>query len=344
MMKRYEGPYVNLGKSGVKVSRIAFGCGFRGAPDERDAEKVIREAMETGINFIDCSNRYRCADYVFSETVLGRALKGRREEFVITSKVGNELSDKINGRGLSRQHIVREIDQSLSRLQTDYIDLYILHIPDPATDLEETLRAMETLTQQGKIRYMGMSNYKAWEVVSAYDIQHRINAQPVAAVQNSYGLLNRNLEEDMFDVCKKYGTGIMAYNVLGAGLLGGKYGKNKPMPENSFWTSSPLYKAYYSHYFNGQPADIVETVRELADKYGVSMVAIAVAWALKHSQITAVVAGTNTLGQFGDYLDASGLSLEPADLERLDIVSYGTREEFMIDEIEKKARQLGLKW
>lgn len=344
MTGRYEGPYVNLGKSGVKVSRIAFGCGFRSMPDERDAEKVIREAMESGINFFDCSNRYRCAHQVFAETVLGRALKGRRDEFVITSKTGNELSDKINGRGLSRQHIIREIDQSLSRLQTDYIDLYILHIPDPATDLEETLRAMETLTIQGKIRYMGMSNYRAWEVVSAYDIQHRINAQPLVAVQNSYGLLNRNLEEDMFAVCERYGTGIMAYNVLGAGLLGGKYRKNKPMPEKSFWSGSALYKAYYPHYFNGQPAEIVETAGELAEAYGVSMATIATAWALARPQITAVVAGTNTLGQLGDYLRAASLSMEPADLQRLDTVSYGTREEFMITEIEKKARQLGLKW
>ncbi|WP_367932763.1 aldo/keto reductase [Enterocloster citroniae] len=343
-MKRYEGPYVNLGKSGVKVSRIAFGCGFRGMPDEKEAEKVIREAMDTGINFIDCSNRYMCADNVLAETVLGRALKGHREEFIVTSKTGNEPSSLVNGRGLSRQHIIREIDKSLSRLQTDYIDLYILHIPDPTTDLEETLRAMESLTQQGKIRYMGMSNYKAWEVVSAYDIQHKINAQPVAAVQNAYGLLNRTLEEDMFEVSGRYGTGIMVYNVLGAGLLGGKYGRNRPMPENSFWTNSSLYKAYYMHYFNGQPADIVETVRELSGKYGVSMAAIATAWVLEHHQITAVVAGTNTIGQFGDYLEASDLALEPADIAKLDTVSYGTREEFIITEIEKKARQLNLKW
>ena len=120
-MKRYEGPYVNLGKSGVKVSRIAFGCGFRGMPDEKEAEKVIREAMDTGINFIDCSNRYMCADNVLAETVLGRALKGHREEFIVTSKTGNEPSSLVNGRGLSRQHIIREIDKSLSRLQTTYI-------------------------------------------------------------------------------------------------------------------------------------------------------------------------------------------------------------------------------
>ncbi len=343
-MKRYEGPFVNLGKAGMKVSRIAFGCGFRGLPDEKDAEKVIRKAMDTGINFIDCSNRYMCANSVLAETVLGRALRERREEFVVTSKTGNEPSNQINGRGLSRQHIMREVDKTLKRLGTEYIDLYILHIPDPTTDLEETLRAMETLTQQGKIRYMGMSNYRAWEVVSAYDIQHRINAQPVAAVQNAYGLLNRTLEEDMFDVCGKYGAGIMVYNVLGAGLLGGKYGRNKPMPEHSFWTNSPLYRAYYPHYFNGQPADIVEAVRELSEKYGVSMAAIATAWVLEHPQVTSVVAGANTIEQFEDYLEASSLVLEPEDVEKLDTLSYGTREEFIITEIEKKAKQLNLKW
>lgn len=343
-MQRYEGPYVNLGKTGMKVSRIAFGCGFRGQPDEKDAENVIREAMNTGINFIDCSNRYMCAHQVLAESVLGRALKGHRDEFVITSKTGNEPSNMVNGRGLSRRHILREVERSLVRLQTDYIDLYILHIPDATTELEETLRAMETLTQQGKIRYMGMSNYRAWEVVSAYDIQHRLNAQPVAAVQNAYGLLNRTLEDDMFDVCDKYGTGVMVYNVLGAGLLGGKYGKNMPMPANSFWTNSPLYRAYYPHYFNGQPVKIVETVRALAKKYDVPMTAIATAWALTHHQISAVVAGTNTVGQFEDYLKGAELVLEQEDIELLNTVSYGAREEFIITNIEKKAKLLGLKW
>lgn len=340
----YDGKFVNLGKTGLKVSRIAFGCGFRGLPDEKDAQLTIEKAMDSGINFIDCANRYECADKVKAETVLGRALKNHRDDFVITSKVGTIQNNRPNGEGLSRVHILREAENTLRRLQTDHVDIYILHLPDETTDLEETLRAMELLCQQGKTRYVGMSNYRAWQVVEALGIQYRLNAQPLSAVQNPYGLLNRSLEEDMFPVCRKHGVGILTYNVLGAGLLGGKYGRDLPMPENSFWSKSPLYRAYFPYYFQGQVVEIVEMVRKLAQKYNVSMCTIATAWALSHQEITTVIAGANHYSQFEDYLAASGLELEEDDLEALNLVSYGTREEFLLWSVEKNARRLGIEW
>lgn len=340
----YKGGFVSLGRTGLKVSRIAFGCGFRGLPDEKDAQRTIEQAMDSGINFFDCANRYECADKVKAETVLGRAMKHRRDEFVITSKVGTIQNDGPNGEGLSRAHILQEIEHTLQRLQTDHVDIYILHLPDETTDLEETLRAIELLCQQGKTRYVGMSNYRAWQVVEALGIQRRLNAQPLSAVQNPYGLLNRSLEEDMFPVCRKHGIGILTYNVLGAGLLGGRYGRDLPMPEGSFWSKSPLYRAYFPYYFQGQVVEIVELVRRLSEKYGVSMCSIATAWVLSHQEITAVIAGANHYSQFEDYLSASELQLEKEDLEALDLVSYGTREEFLLWSVEKNARRLGIQW
>ena len=340
----YNGPFISLGNTGLKVSRIAFGCGFRGLPDVKDAEVTIRQAMDTGINFIDCANRYECADHVKAEIALGRALKGRRDEFIITSKVGTIQNSGPNGEGLSRYHILKEVENSLKRLDTDYIDIYILHLPDESADMEETLRALDMLVDQGKIRYAGMANYRAWQVTDAIHIQKGINACKMAVVQNPYGLLNRELERDMFPAAEKFGFGIMAYNVLGAGLLGGKYGRNLPLPENSFWTNSPLYRAYYPYYFRDQVADIVEKVREIAGKYNAPMTAVAASWALKHRALTTVVAGANTFSQFEGYLKAFDIDLEQEDFDTLDTLSYGTNEEFLVWSVENKARRLGIKW
>ena len=340
----YDGPFISLGATGLKVSRIAFGCGFRGLPDQRDAQRTIEQAMDTGINFIDCANRYECADRVKAETALGRALVGRRHDFVITSKVGTVQNPGPNGIGLSRYHIHHEVELSLQRLGTDYIDVYILHLPDETTEPEETLRALETLCQQGKIRYVGLANYRTWQVVDALHIQKNINASPLCVVQNPYGLLNRSLEQDMFPAAHRFHFGIMAYNILGAGLLGGKYGKNLPLPENSFWTNSPLYRAYYPYYFRGQVSDTVELTRTVAEKYGVSMCAVATAWVLSHPEISTAVAGANSFRQFQGYLEAAALHLDEEDIEQLDRVSYGADEEFLVWSVEKKAQRLGIQW
>ena len=337
---RYNGPFVSLGNTGLKVSRIAFGCGFRGLPDVKDAQKVVEQAMDTGINFIDCANRYECANSVKAEVALGNALKGRRDDFVITSKVGTPQGNGPNSAGLSRGHILREVEKSLKRLQTDYIDIYLLHIPDEETGIEETLRALDTLCTQGKIRYTGMANYRTWQVVEAMHIQKEINADKLAVVQNPYGLLNRSLERGMFPASRRYSFGIMAYNVLGAGLLGGKYRKDAPMPEKSFWTNSPLYRAYYPHYFRGQPLETEELVRKLSEKYSVPMTAIATSWALTHDEITVVNAGANTFEQFKDYLAAYSFTLEEEDIEKLNTVSYGSDEEFLVWSVEKKEKRL----
>lgn len=332
----YQGKYVPLGNSGLKVSQIAFGCGFRGTPPLEDAVNVITQAIENGINFIDCANIYTIADNEKSEIALGKALEGRRDKAVITSKVGSWVKKDDqgpNGYGGSRYHILREIDNSLRRLKTDHIDVYLLHQPDPTTPPEETMRAMETLCQQGKIRYVGVCNYDAWQVVTALDAQHRINAQPLIAMQNPYNLLNRTLEEETFPMAAHYGVGIMAYGALASGLLGGRYVPGQPMPPQSFWARSPLYREYYPYLFRGQVVEVVTSVQKMSRKYGVSMAQIATAWVLTHPEVSCVVAGANTWEDFEDSILAAGLKLEQADIKELDRVSYGMRENFTLPHV-----------
>lgn len=336
MDMEYKGNYVPLGNSGLKVSQIAFGCGFRGTPPEREAVYVITEAIEHGINFIDCANIYTIADNEKSEIALGKALKGRRDKAIITSKVGSWVKKDDqgpNGYGGSRYHILREIDNSLRRLDTDHIDVYLLHQPDPTTPPEETMRAMETLVNQGKIRYVGVCNYDAWQVVTALDAQHRINAQPLIAMQNPYNLLNRTLEAETFPMARHHGVGIMAYGALASGLLGGRYVPGQPMPPQSFWARSPLYREYYPHLFCGQVVEVVNKVKAVSEKYGVTMAQVATAWVLTHPEVSCVVAGANTWEDFEDSISAASLKLEAEDVKELNRVSYGLQENFTLPHV-----------
>ncbi len=322
----YTGGYVNLGRSGLKVSRVAFGCGFRHEPPEDVAVDAISRAIDSGVNFIDCANIYTIENKEKSEIALGKALKGRREKAIITSKVGSWVKKDDqgpNGYGGSRYHILREVEKSLQRLQTDHIDVYLLHQPDPTTPEEETFRAMEKLVQDGKIRYVGLCNFDAWEIMSGLAAQYKINAQPTTCAQNPYNLLNRKLEEEMFPMARRHGVGIMAYSSLAAGLLGGHYRKGQPAPENSFWNKSPLYKAYYPYLFQGQVGDVVEAVARIAEKHQVPMSQIATAWVLTHPEVSCVVAGANNYAEFEDSIAAANLTLDEEDIAELNRLSEG---------------------
>lgn len=213
--------YVNFGGAGVKVSRLALGLGLRGQGDEREAERLIRGSFDRGINLFDCANVYglrddrACAGR--SEMILGRALKGIRDEVVITSKVVGAIGAAPNDRGGSRYHILREVERSLRRLDTDRIDVYLLHSFDALTPLEEQFRTLDDLVRQGKVRYVGVCNYQAWQVCRSLWIQDRINATPLIAVQNPYSLMNRCLEREMFPLVRALGLGVMAYAPPGNG-------------------------------------------------------------------------------------------------------------------------------
>ena len=233
--------YVNFGKAGVQVSRLALGLGFRGQGDEAEAQRVIEHTIAQGINLIDCANVYGTMDdranIGRSEVILGKALKGKRDDVVITSKVASPIGDGPNDQGLSRYHIMREVEKSLTRLDTDHIDVYLVHTFDELTPLEETIRALDDLVCSGKVRYVGCCNYAAWQVCKGLWIADRYNATPYMCVQNQYNLLTRQLEDEMFALVRDQGLGVMVYSPLAVGLLSGVYSPDNPAPTGTLWAT-----------------------------------------------------------------------------------------------------------
>ncbi|HCR18173.1 MAG TPA: NADP-dependent oxidoreductase, partial [Candidatus Latescibacteria bacterium] len=220
--------YVNLGKHGVKVSRLCLGTMmFGGATDETESIRIIHRAMDEGINFIDTANVYNAGE---SERVLGKALKGRRDQAVVVTKVINPMGEGPNNQGASRFHILTEVENSLRRLDTDHIDLYILHKPDYSTPLEESLRTLDDLVRQGKVRYIGMSNYYAWQICQALWLSDVKSLASVACIQPVYNLVHRDAEVELLPFCHEHGIGVMIYSPLARGVLAGKYLAGQPLP------------------------------------------------------------------------------------------------------------------
>lgn len=320
--------YVNFGTAGVKVSRMALGLGFRGVFDEDEAERVILTALDSGINLIDCANVYGFMDDQrnnggSSEKVLGKALKGRRDDVVITSKVFSPIGDGPNDRGASRFHIMREVERSLARLDTDHIDVYLFHGVSEMSLFEEQFRTMETLIQHGKIRYVGVSNFQAWQVMQALQVQKQINAQPLIAVQNPYSLMNRTQEDELFPMARETGVGIMAYSPLGVGLLSGTYRPDEVPDDSTLWGSRR--KGQIATYMRGRAGRVIAAVDEVAADLGVTMPQVAMAWVMSHSEITIALSGADTVAQITDVAGALELVLPAEAIAKLDAASSGMR-------------------
>ena len=317
--------YVNFGTAGLKVSRLALGLGLRGQRDENQAERLIRRALDRGINLIDCANVYGLGDdrrYAGrSEIILGRALKGRRDDVVITSKVFSPVGSGPNDRGGSRYHILREVERSLKRLDTDHIDVYLLHAFDEATPLEEQYRALDDLVHQGKIRYVGACNYQAWQVCRALWVQSQINASPLITVQNPYSLLNRGLETEMFPLVRSLGVGIMAYAPLATGLLSGAYQPGQSPPESTLWGGRR--RAQFADTLQGSAAAVLGALRQIAERLGVTVPQVALAWVLSHTEITVAISGADNDAQLDENLGALDVAISTEDLAQLNKLSAG---------------------
>ena len=224
--------YRNLGKTGVKVSSICLGTAFRGQDDEKICIQVIDRAIDLGCNFIDTALYGQGR----SETIVGKALKDKREDIVLCTKVFALLGNSPNHSGLSRLNLMRAVEDSLKRLQTDHIDLYLLHRFDPETPLEETLRALDDMVRQGKVRYIGCSRFQAWKIMEALWISDVRSLEPFVCIQNQYNLLNRwELEPDLMPLCREHGLGIMVYSPLAIGLLSGRFRRGQEPPANTPW-------------------------------------------------------------------------------------------------------------
>jgi len=317
--------YVQFGTAGVRVSRMALGMGLRGQSDEAEVERLIQTAFDRGINLFDCANVYGpMDDRAFagrSEEILGRALRAHRDDVVITSKVAGAIGPGPNDKGTSRYHILREIERSLRRLGTDRIDVYLLHNFDSATPLDEQLRALEDLVRQGKIRYVGVCNYQAWQVCRALWLQDRLGAGPLIAVQNPFSLLNRGLETEMFPLVRSLGIGVMAYAPLATGLLSGTYRPDAPPPEDTLWGSRRRDR--FSQTLSGQAAEVLSVVSTVAAHRGASVAQVALAWVLAHGEVTVAISGADTFAQLEQNLGALEVDLSAEDMRLLNDVSAG---------------------
>jgi len=297
--------------------------GLRGQANEAEIERLIQSAFDRGVNLFDCANVYGLMDdrtYAGrSEEILGRALRAHRDDVVITSKVASTVGRGTNDVGTSRYHIMREVERSLRRLGTDRIDVYLLHRFDQTTPLEEQFRALDDLVHQGKVRYIGVCNYQAWQVCQAMWLQERLHASPLITIQNPYSLLNRSLEVEHFPMVRALGLGIMAYAPLATGLLSGTYEADVPPPDDSLWGSRKRDR--FADTLAGRAADVLSVVRDVARKHAVSIPQVALAWVLAHEEITVAISGADTFEQLDQNLGALDVTLDAADRERLDAVS-----------------------
>ncbi len=317
--------YVNFGSAGVKVSRVALGLGLRGQSDEKAARELVAATLDQGVNLFDCANIYGLGDdrrlRGTSEMLLGKALQGRRDEVVITSKVRGAVADGANDEGLSRYHILREAERTLKRLNTDRIDVYLIHGPDATTPLEETLRAMESLVQQGKVRYVGVCNHQAWQVVQTLRLQERLNAAPLITLQNPYNLLNRELEREVFPMVAEMGLGVMVYSPLAVGLLSGVYRPDTLPEENSLWGGRR--KHAFHNVVRDRAADVIAEVIAVAERVGATPGQVSQAWILSHPEVTCIISGADVPAHIEDTAGAVALELPAEEIRRLDAVSMG---------------------
>jgi aryl-alcohol dehydrogenase-like predicted oxidoreductase len=307
--------YRNFGSTGVQVSALCLGTGFRGNPDDDTCRATIVKALDLGINFIDVANVYQNGR---SERIVGEVLRGRRDQFVLTTKVGSPVGRGPHQRGLSRLHIFREIERSLSRLQTDYVDFYLLHQPDPRTPLEETLRALDDLVRQGKVRYTGCCNYAAWQVCKGQWISDRHHLTLFSGVQNYYNLLDRSLEREMMPFCREEGLGIMAFSPLAVGLLTGRFRHGEPPPPDSPWGQG---RAGFEKVMSPAADRVVETLRRIGGERGKTPAQVAIAWVLSHPEISAAIIGPDRPEQVEENLGGVGWPLTAQEREALDQVS-----------------------
>lgn len=274
-----------LGQSGLEVSLVGLGTNnFGRRCDQARSFQVLNQALEVGINFIDTANIYSATE---SETYIGKWLKGKRDQVLIATKFGMKMGDGPMQMGASRQHIMASIEASLKRLQTDFVDLYQLHCVDRRIPIEETLRALDDLLQQGKVRYIGASNFDAWHLCEAEWTCRAKNLNRFVSVQNHYNLLHRDIEREVTPFCEAYGVGIIPFFPLESGLLTGKYRRGETRPEGTRLTGSPrgdelLTEANF---------DILEQLEEFSKERGHSLLETAMAGLAAQPAVASIIAG-----------------------------------------------------
>lgn len=315
--------YTTLGHTGLVVSRLAFGAmtfgqgelvpGVTNNIDQTVADQMVNRVLDAGINLFDTADAYTGGQ---SEIMLGKALANRRQDAIIATKVGFRTGNALTDTGLSYRHIIASAEASLKRLETDYIDLYQLHIPDPLTPIEETIHALDDLVRQGKVRYVGFSNFPAWKAALMLGIQKSKNYTQFVAAQMYYSLLGRDLEHEIVPFVEDTGIGILVWSPLASGFLSGKYTREAPVAEDSRRKN-----------FQFPPVDVekgyavVEVLQEVAHNHNASPAQVAIAWILTKSFISSVIIGANKIHHLEDNLGAAKLKLSASEVEQLDTLT-----------------------
>jgi aryl-alcohol dehydrogenase-like predicted oxidoreductase len=311
--------YRTLGRTGLIVSEVAlgtmqFGNKVLGNLDQEATTRMVKLAVDRGINFIDTADVYARG---VTESLLGNALRGIREEIVLATKVRMPMSENFNRSGATRVNIMAGIEASLKRLQTDHVDLYQVHSWDSSTPLEETLRTMDDLVRQGKVRHVGFSNYLSWQGAAAIDMQERLGLERFVTAQMYYSLVGRGLEHEFLDFAKYYGIGILVWSPLGGGFLSGKYPRGRaPAPGTRFAEAGAFVPLDTEQAFA-----VIDAVQEVAARHGVSPARVSLAWLLARPAVTSVIVAARSIEHLEDNIKAGELELTPQDMKSLDAAS-----------------------
>ncbi|TAK33459.1 MAG: aldo/keto reductase [Chloroflexota bacterium] len=304
--------YRQLGASGLRVSEVGLGGNnFGRSCDEAQTAVVIQRALELGVNHIDTADIYSGG---VSEQHVGKAIAGRRHEVVLATKVGLPLGKGPNDQGLSYARIIACCEASLRRLGTDYIDVYYLHRPDPLTPLSETLRALDDLVRQGKVRYVGISSYPAWQACDVLWISDRHGYRPPVVTQNGYNLVDRAIEGELLPFCRAHGVGVVPFFPLASGFLTGKYRANEPAPPGSRGATSRLLQQWLTE----RNFALLAALEGFAGARGHSIGELAIAWLLGHPEVPTVIAGATKPEQVTANVAATAWKLTPEDMRDIE--------------------------
>ncbi len=307
----------NLGRSGLRVSAIGLGCNnFGGRIDLEASRAVIHKALDLGITLFDTADVY--GERGGSETVMGQILGDDRKRIVLASKFCMPMDEAGVLAGASRRYIMSAVEASLKRLKTDWIDLYQLHRPDPLTPIEETLRALDDLVRQGKVRYVGCSNLVSWEVVEAEWVAKTEGLTPFVSCQDEYSLLVRDAEASLLPAARKYGLGLLPYFPLASGLLTGKYRRNKEMPADARLTKT---ERLANRYLTDRNWERSEKLIDFAEARGHTVLELAFSWLLAQTPVSSVIAGATKPEQLEQNVVAGTWSLTAAELSELDAIT-----------------------
>jgi aryl-alcohol dehydrogenase (NADP+) len=307
--------YRTLGRTGIKVSPYCLGAMMFGAganSDHDDSIRIIHKALDAGINFIDTADRYSQGE---SEEIVGKALKGRRDNIVLATKVNNPMGDDPNQQGNSRRWLIREVEASLRRLQTDHIDLYLIHRPSPDTDIEETLSALTDLMRAGKVRAIGSSTFPASEIVEAQWVAERRALARFRVEQPPYSILSRGIEREVLPVCQRYGMGVMVWSPMAKGMLTGRYRKGQPLPDTL--RARGVMARQMS---DERRLDAVEQLIVVAQEARMPLTHLAMAFAVAHPSVTSAIIGPRTMEQLDDLLAGAEVVLSDEVLDQIDLI------------------------